>query len=219
MHSIRSLLGPVAVICALSLPSLATADFSGPYSPSNWTLDLFGTPPAGDSTVDTSGAPAQIFIEGGNSGCGEEMLGLGRGESEPQGAAPFPDECYLTYAVTTPAGGSINFTWNYVTSDVDGPSFERFGYVLNGAFTQLTDDGGADTQSGTESVAVSAGDQFGLVFDCTDCFEGPADVTISGFGGPGQASTTSVPVNSPIALIALIALMAGLGVVAFRLRA
>lgn len=79
------------------------------------------------------------------------------------------------------------------------------------------DASGASTQSGTESVGVSAGDQFGFVFDCTDCVEGAAEVTISGFSGPAQV--TSVPVNAPLALIALIIVMAGLGLVTLRLRA
>lgn len=72
-------------------------------------------------------------------------------------------------------------------------------------------------QSGTNSVTVSAGDQFGFAFDCTDGVEGAADVTIAGFSGPGQV--TSVPVNAPLALIALIVVMAGLGLVTLRLRA
>jgi uncharacterized protein YaiE (UPF0345 family) len=82
------------------------------------------------------------------------------------------------------------------------------------------DASGASTQSGTESVGVSAGDQFGFVFDCTDCtdcVEGAAEVTISGFRGPGQV--TSVPVNAPLALTGLIIVMAGLGLVTLRLRA
>ena len=88
----------------------------------------------------------------------------------------------------------MTFDWAFATVDVDGPSFDPFGYLLNGDFTQLTDDNGALDQSGSASFSVFAGDMFGFRQNATDSAEGRASTTISNFNGP----IASVPGPLPI---------------------
>src|SRR5262245_18522750 len=143
----------------------AQADFVGPYAVINWTTTLTGSPPGGGGTVDTSGAPASIEIVGGDLGCD-------------------PQPCNLDFTIAAVASGLVSFDWNYETTDTDGPAFDLFGFLLNGAFTQLSDDSGGISQSGSETFPVSLGDVFGFRLDCTDCAFGPAFATISNFSGP-----------------------------------
>ena len=141
------------------------ADFVGPYDVGNWDTTLTGSPPGGGSLIDTSGAPASIEIVGGDLGC-------------------FGTPCNLDFTIAAVASGFVSFDWGYETTDFDGPSHEHFGFLLNGFFTQVSDDGGGISQSGSEAFAVSLSDVFGFRLDCTDCVAGPAFVTISSFSAP-----------------------------------
>jgi|SRR5262245_27446808 len=96
------------------------------------------------------------------------------------------------------------------TTDVDGPSFDLFGHTLNGMFTQLSNNAGPNSQSGTDSFSVSAGNLFGFQIDCTDCILGPATVTISDF--------SVSPVPEPATLLLFGTTAAGLGLARWRQR-
>jgi hypothetical protein len=77
--------------------------------------------------------------------------------------------------ITVPADGTMEFDWDYVTSDVDGPLFDPFGYTIDGVYTQLTDDDGPIAQSGSVSItgggsgillpSIYDGWRFGLSYD------------------------------------------------------
>ena len=64
---------------------------------------------------------------------------------------------------------------------MDGPGFDPFGYNVNGTFFQLTDDNGADAQSGTATVAVTAGDVFAFEQQSNDCILGAGATTVVEF--------------------------------------
>ena len=147
-----------------SMPASADIiDFTGPLDVSNWTTTLSGSPPGGGGSVDTTGAPGSVKIIGGNSSCGS-----GNGT------------CQTDFTITLPSdANTVSFNWDYNTTDVDGPFFDRFGYLLNGVFNQLTDNGGADAQSGTVTLTDIAGDTFGWGMNCTDCVLGGATAVIS----------------------------------------
>jgi hypothetical protein len=80
--------------------------------------------------------------------------------------------------------------------DAEGPEFDPFGYLVNGVFTRLTNDGGPNAQSGDIGLTGLAGKTFGFRVDCTDCQEGGASAAIFAF----QAQ---VPEPGSLALLAL----------------
>ena len=136
--------------------------FSGDLDPSNWTL----TNNTADGSVDTSGAPTSIVLTGGDS--------VGATFGGPAGTT--------NYTITSLVSETFTFDWAYNSSD--GPGFDSFSILLNGAATQLADTNGA---TGTESFTVNPGDTFGFQIATTDNGLGPGIVTIS------APTTTSVP--------------------------
>lgn len=154
--------------------SAEASGFSGSYDPVNWTL----TNDNANGFVDTSSAPSEISVTGGDNGSG--FFGQ------------------TSYTTTAAADGLVSFDWTYNTTDVDGPSFDPFGFLLNGSFFQLTDDTGADFQSGFADFSVVEGDEFGFAIQTVDNFFGPATATVSDFEAP-----ESVP--EPTSTLALLA--------------
>jgi hypothetical protein len=77
----------------------------------------------------------------------------------------------------------VSFDWAFSTDDWL-PGFDPFGYLLNGAFTQLTIDDSSLTQSGSVSFSVLAGDVFGFRQNSSDSIFGRASTTISNFTAP-----------------------------------
>jgi hypothetical protein len=130
--------------------------FQGPYDPANWTLTTNG----GNGSVDTSGAPTSITLIGSDTGSGIQI---------------FTD--YTTLAV---GDGLVSFSWDYITFD-GAPNWDPFGYLLGGTFTQLTDDSGPLSQSGSASFSVLAGQTFGFWVVTVDDVQGRAQSTISSF--------------------------------------
>lgn len=183
----------VVALClgALVWPVGAWADFSGLYSPDKWAAVVNGTPPGG--SVDVSGAPASVTLNGGNEGCDE---------SSP---------CYIDYTIPAPASGNVSFHWDYQTEDGDGPSYDLFIVLEDGTETQLSDDSGDQNQSGDYSFPVTVGQVFGFRLDCTDCVFGAATVTISDFVGPTAtapvAAVQPVPTLHEWSLIGMAGLM------------
>ncbi len=160
-------------LLCLSTPAFAL--FDGDYVVSNWTTTftgpLVGTP--GEGSVDTSGAPNSIKLIGADDGGFNFSL----------------DPSNVDFTVDILADGVVMFDWDYLTMDEDGPAFDPFGYLLNNVFFPLTDDDGADSQSGWESVDVELSDIFGFRQHANDSSFGLAMTTISNSAGPGTNPT------------------------------
>ena len=170
-------------LAAASGASAATVfGFQGPYAPINWTL----TNNNADGFVNTTGAPASISLTGGDNG------------SYSSGTT--------NYTTTAAAAGTVTFDWNYSTADVN----TGFGYLLNGSFTQVTDDGGDVVQNGTSAFNVLAGDSFGFRIFNYDNAGGRGSVTISNFSAPGPMAPPPTSVPEPSAVLSLLVL-GGLG--------
>jgi hypothetical protein len=166
-------------LAAASGASAATVfGFQDAYDPINWTF----TNSNADGFVNTGGAPASISLTGGNNGSG------GSGTTD--------------YTTTAAAAGTVTFNWNYSTADYSA-FWDRFGYLLNGSFTQVTNDGGGVFQNGTSTFNVLAGDSFGFRIFTRDNLFGRASVTISNFSAPA-------PVPEPSTVLSLLVL-GGLG--------
>ena len=173
-------------LAAASGASAATVfGFQTPYAPINWTF----TNSNADGSVNTGGAPASISLTGGNN---------------------FSNSSGTTnYTTTAAAAGTVTFNWNYSTNDI-GPLFDPFGYLLNGSFTQVTNDGGGVVQNGTSTFNVLAGDSFGFRIFTIDNTSGRASVTISNFSAPGPMAPPPTSVPEPSTVLSLLVL-GGLG--------
>ena len=154
-------------------PAQALTQFAGDYAPGNWTQSI-----GGDGSIDTSGAPASIILRGADDGSGNDVN--------------------TDFTIAAPTAGTVSFDWNYSSADSFGPMYDPFGYLLNGAFTKLTSDGGGLTQSGSASFSVLSGDVFGFRQNTWDSIFGRASTTISNFNGPTAAGPASVPGPLPI---------------------
>ncbi len=137
-------------------------DFEGVYAPSNWTFT--SDPALGDGSVNTSGAPASITVTGSDNGVPSNFFG----------------NVNTDYTIAVGLAGPVSFDWSYSSSDCC--SFDGFGYLLNGSFTQLAQN---DFQgSGSTQFNVLAGDTFGFRVFATDNVVGPGIATISNFSAP-----------------------------------
>lgn len=139
------------------------AQFSGSYSPSNWTTTLSS---GSNGTINTSLAPASIIITGSDGAGGTNID--------------------IDYTITTAKGGTWSFNWNYHSNDADAsPAYDIAGVLINGTFTQLTNNSGPIDQSGTyTSVFVPAGTVVGFRIRATDNTMGDATLNISSFSPP-----------------------------------
>ena len=135
-------------------PAQALTLFTGAYAPANWTQSI-----QGDGSIDTSGAPNSISLSGTNDGNGGSKN--------------------TDFTIAAPTAGVVSFDWAFGT--LDGPFWDPFGYLLNGSFTQLTDNGGSQSQSGSAAFSVLAGDVFGFRQNSRDSCCGRASTTISNF--------------------------------------
>jgi len=209
-----------AVVAVLSLaigagPAIAGAGgqgFSGPYDPTRWTTTLTGAQPGGGppAGVDASGAPSTMTVVGGDgvlpggTDCWDDTLANPR------------KGCAIFYTLTAVKAGTVRFDWVYESFDNSSSArYDIFGYIVNGAKTQLTADEGPVVQNGSISFAVLAGQTFGFWLDCGDCGYGNAQVTVRSFSAP-VAEAAAVPVLGSVPLAALAALLALLA--AIRLR-
>jgi hypothetical protein len=163
-------------------------DFQGAFDPSLWTLTNIDT----DGSVNTGGAPASVFVVGGN----DEVNGAG-GQT--------------TWTIAAPEAGTVAFNWEYLTVDFYAdPSYDPAGYILNGVLTKLSDDLGGASQSGAANFAVALGDVFGFYVATEDNLEGRAFLTLSSFSLTSEPSgdipepTTLVLVGLPLLLVGLL---------------
>lgn len=130
--------------------------FTDEYDVSNWTTTI---PPQGGS-VTVMGDSEVMLVSPNNGGCSNAAT---------------------MFSIVIPSTGQLVFDFNYSTNDIDGPSFDPFGYSLNGSFNQLTNNAGSDNQSGTVSLSVNAGDVFAFTQVSTDCIFGAGATTVVEF--------------------------------------
>ena len=156
--------------CLLFITLQANAQFSGGYNTSNWTISKS---PVSTGSVNTAGAPASILITG----------------SDGAQAANVDTD----YTIVAANSGIWSFSWSYHTNDTDGsPQFDPAGILINGVFTQLTNNSGAvDQGGGFTAPYVTAGTVIGFRIRATDNIYGTATLSISNFSPPGGI----LPVN------------------------
>jgi hypothetical protein len=160
-RSLAKMIAPIALAGAtLGLaanPAQALTQFAGYYAPANWTQSI-----QGDGSISTGDAPASISLSGADDGSSINQN--------------------TDFTIAAPLAGTVSFDWAYSTAE--GPVFDPFGYILNGGFAQLTDNGGGQVQSGSASFSVLAGDVFGFRQNSIDSIFGRASTTISNFNAP-----------------------------------
>jgi len=171
-----SLLAVIAAIIISTPAAYAITGFQGIYAPSNWTFDANG----GNGFVDTTNAPAKIMLTGNNDG---------------------QSAIRTDYTITLLCAGSVEFDWTYdgePISGITGPQYDPSGYLKNGVQTQLTNNAGAEVQSGTNvNVPVVAGDTFGWYIFSNDGIFGPGIFTmIENFEGPSCIGGNIMPIDT-----------------------
>lgn len=179
------LLGAVLAASACWLPAPAQAiGFVGYYATGNWTINAI---PNASVTVSGAAPNNTITLEGKNNGGGLSNT---------------------TFTIiadpSAPLASTVSFNWSYVTRDRDGSTFDPFGYVLNGAFVQLTANGLPDnsTQSGTASFLVQPGDEFGFNQRSVDSILGRGITEVSGFSIIAVPVAPAIMGLLPLALVA-----------------
>ena len=185
----RSMLYGAVAAGLLGFSMTASANFSGYYAPSNWLIGHAPDASIDSGSIDTTLAPGSITLIGSNNG------------------SDVPSR--VDFTIIAPAAGTFSFNWSYTSTDSDGAFYDPAGYRKNGQF-QLTDGGGANSQSGLKSVLVAAGDVIGFHVTTLDNIGGSASLTISNFSAP-------VPEPASVAMMAL-GLLGLAGAVAARRR-
>ncbi len=177
-----------SVLCVSNGAEAAIIGFQSDYAPANW-ISSPGTS-TGTGSFNIAGAPNSISLTSGNNPL-----------------PPFfgnPSVTDFTIKLTT--AGALSFNWAYVTTDFITPLFsaaDPFGYLLNGSFTQLTLDGGPDSQNGVVNLVLAVDDVFGFRQATLDNDGGSATTTISSFSGPGIGSPAAVPEPASAAALCL----------------
>lgn len=158
---------------ALTAPSHAVtlqSGFAGDYDPANWTTSVVG-----DLSVDTTGAPSSITLNG---------------------PSPF-NFGLISYTTNATAAGSVSFSWNF-----SGNSPVEFYYILNAGYNFISST--SNTGITSIEVAVGDNFGFDIeVLDIPDGGSplGGEAATISNFSAPipsSAPSTESVPGPLPI---------------------
>lgn len=160
----KQLMKAVLVTSVLIAPA-AHADFSGSYAIGLWNSVING------GTIDTSGAPGSVSLVSNNAGT------LNANQD-------------LTF--TAFENATISFDWEFTTTDsgtatTASAQWDPFGYLLGGSFVQLTNNNGADLQSGSVSFDVFVGDVFGFRANTVDGIAGAATTVIGNFQALGPA--------------------------------
>lgn len=156
--------------------------FTGDFDPANWNFNANG----GNGSYSFDGANESLTLTGS-----DESAGSGNINTE--------------LCVNVVFDGIIQFNWNYISSDFDGPAYDPFGYTINGNFIQLTDNAGGSNQSGVATINVAAGDVFCFVANTSDDCCGSA-TTVSNmfiFEGTSPSSFTCADLGDHTILISV----------------
>lgn len=173
-----------ALVALFGLVTLSPAQadvitgFNGPYNVINWTIDV-----GGDGLVDLTFEPDSIALTSANDNSGVQNN--------------------VDFTVTAVGTGQVTFRWEFETFDVDGPAWDPFGFLLNGVFTQLSNDLGSNNQLGDALFLVNVGDIFGFRQMSIDSGSGIATTSIYDFKAPVAATATAVPEPATLALLGL----------------
>ncbi len=150
----------------------ASADFDGPFAPSNWTF-------SGDATSNslTTNQMKMVSKDGTTSALSTAK-----------------------YSISVPGNTlSISFNWNYVTNDVNGSLFDMAKYSVNSVITNLNANnipqGGS--ASGTVTLTNVASKDFAIIQEALDSVLGSASITISGFSSVLRYDNYLVGVAAP----------------------
>jgi PEP-CTERM motif len=147
-------LGVLGVVLLTAAPASAlTIDFTGDYALSNWTTTTDG------GTIDTF-PPFSVMLISANDDGGNQNQ---------------------DFTFTAVEHANISFEWTYLTTDTDGPSFDPFGWLLNGVFTQVTNNNGLNLQLGSVTFQVLPGQVFGFRANSVDSEFGPASTVVGNF--------------------------------------
>lgn len=142
------------VVSGAQATHAAVVGFTGDFAPGNWTTTLNG----GDGYVNTSNAPTSVVIASANNKAGAQNT---------------------DFSIAMPFNGAISFDWSFTTSD--GPFFDPFLVGIDGVYTQLTNNDGPLSQTGSYSVSVLAGQVFTLRANSVDSDFGRSETTVSNF--------------------------------------
>jgi hypothetical protein len=145
------------VVSGAQATHAAVIGFTGDFAPGNWTTTLDG----GDGYVNTSNAPTSVVIASADDGDNFSRN--------------------TDFSIAMPFTGAISFDWSFTTSDSDGPFYDPFFVGIDGIYTQLTDNDGPQSQSGSYSVSLLAGQVFTLRANSFDSSEGRSETTVSNF--------------------------------------
>ena len=140
--------------------------FGGYYAPVNWTQTVSNS----NGFVNFLGAPTQVIITSGNNA------------SSNSGTT--------NYSITMPCPGTITFNWSYTNIGFAADDFPM--YKINNG-TALLFNGysliGAQTQTGTQSITVNAGDVLTLIANTVDNDPFACQITITNFSSPAPPVT------------------------------
>ena len=147
----------------------ASADFSGDFAPANWTYSETTADAGGPSGTLSSSQMEMVSANWANTG----SAGYVRGSTG-------------NYTITIPYDvGLISFTYSYVTTDVDGSSFDMPSYTVGGTSTNIVAStivqNGTETGTKTIDVSKNSGTNFVMTQACSDCILGTATITITNF--------------------------------------
>ncbi|MBC7694279.1 MAG: LamG domain-containing protein, partial [Burkholderiales bacterium] len=146
------------------------SQFSGAFAPANWNFST--TTFGGDGSVNTSGAPSSIILNGSDNG--------GGGSNQ-----------YEQYSITIPSNGKISFAYSHINPDLDDAQ-----YVINGVATNITYAGSGSLAN----ISVNAGDVFSFRVTNYDNCCGRGVLTISNFGFISGESLNFDGVNDKVVL-------------------
>ncbi len=141
----------------LGLHAAATAQFSGPYAPANWTFNANG----GDGSVDLSGVPDEITLIGNDNG--QPLINT-------------------DYTVIAAASGLWSFDWEVV--HLDTGTYDTAYYLINGVQHFINDPITHPHMGSFANIPLSAGDVIGFRVHSSDGALGELLLTIRNFNGP-----------------------------------
>jgi hypothetical protein len=152
----------------LLLANQVKAQFSGDFTPTNWSI--INTDVSSSASVDVSGAPASIVFTGNDSGAG--------------GCCGLYDDYQITLPPACQDSVTLSFTYDFIQPDI-----EAFYYVVDGVTTFVTD----MTETGTLTVNIANASTFAFrIYTDDDCC-GAGVLTISNLVYYTQDITAPLP--------------------------